>query len=381
MNDLPEWRHVRPLADDSRTGQARRNGAWRPFGIGRVGATTGPASRALTGAGLLAWLAAGAWGCGSVTPDSSNTQGAAAEHSNAAGGAAGGTGTAGASGPTSAGAGGNGETAGNAATAGNSGANEGGLGTGGSGGTTVEAGGVSSGGGDSGLGGTAGGAAAGGAAAGGAAAGGAAPGLSACPRCARIFDGASLNGWVQVPPSSWSVVNGAMHSLGTARGFIYTADTYADFRFIFSSRLVKDPANHFPCVLFWGNSPTKDALSAIQIQPPAGYMWDYRTTGPTSNKSPDMYEKRFGHPAFVDTEWSQCEMLGNLSAGKLRFACCQSTGNAPCTASEVVDFTDPTAGLKAPLALQVHNANMIEEFKDLYLESPVADPSKLLTVP
>jgi hypothetical protein len=32
-----------------------------------------------------------------------------------------------------------------------------------------------------------------------------------------IFDGSTLDGWIQVPPSSWSVVGGAMHSLGTAR--------------------------------------------------------------------------------------------------------------------------------------------------------------------
>jgi hypothetical protein len=205
------------------------------------------------------------------------------------------------------------------------------------------------------------------------------PCAKVCPNCKSLFDGTSLSGWTQVPASSWSVVNGAMHSLGPARGFIYTTNTYGDFRFIFTSRLISDPANHLPCVLFWGNSPTKDALSAIQIQPPNGYMWDYRTTGPTSNQSPDRYETRFSHPAMVDTQWSQCEMLANQAAGTMRFACCQITGTTPCKASEVVDFKDPTAGLKAPLALQVHNANMIEEFKDLCIESPVADPSTLVT--
>ena len=200
-----------------------------------------------------------------------------------------------------------------------------------------------------------------------------------CPNCKPIFNGTSLDGWIQVPPSSWSIVNGAMHSLAPARGFIYTTATYGDFRFIFKSRLVKDPANHLPCVLFWGNAPTKDALTAIQVQPPAGYMWDYRTTGATAGKSPDIYEKRFAHPGLTDMAWNQCEMLANSSTGIMRFACCQVTGTAPCKASEIVDFTDPTAGIKAPLALQVHNAGMIEEFKDLYVESPVAQPGVLLT--
>jgi hypothetical protein len=213
-------------------------------------------------------------------------------------------------------------------------------------------------------------------------AGGSVPGspfLSVCPNCTPLFDGVSLAGWIQVPASSWSVVNGAMHSLGPARGFIYTSRTYGDFRFIFTSRLVADPANHLPCVLFWGNSPTRDALSAIQVQPPNGYMWDYRTTGPTANMSPDRFEMRFAHPAVVDTQWNQCEMLGNQATGTMRFACCQTSGTTPCKAAEVVDFTDASAGLVAPLAFQVHNAGMIEEFKDVYVESPVADPSVLLT--
>jgi hypothetical protein len=183
-----------------------------------------------------------------------------------------------------------------------------------------------------------------------------------------IFNGTTLDGWIQVPAASWSVVNGAMHSLGTARGFIYTRATYQDFRAVFTSRLVADPAAHLPCVLFWGNSPTVDALAAVQIQPPRGYMWDYRRTGPTANMSPDRFETRLGGPALVDTQWSQC------------FACCQLTGTATrCKGAEIVDFKDPTAGLEAPLAFQVHNAGMIEEFKNIFVESPVAVPSMLVT--
>ncbi|HVZ89427.1 MAG TPA: DUF1080 domain-containing protein [Polyangia bacterium] len=210
--------------------------------------------------------------------------------------------------------------------------------------------------------------------------------LSVCPNCKSIFDGVDLNGWVQVPASQWSVVNGAMHSTGSApsaRGFIYTTNAYGDFRFIFTSRLIQDPKDnppHVPCVLFWGESLTADAMEALQIQPPKGYMWDYRPTGPTAGKSPDMYETRIaGAPSLDDMEWSQCEMLANKAAGTMRFACCQITGTTPCKASEIVDFKDPTAGRVSPLALQVHTAGMVEEFKDLYVESPVAEPTNLLT--
>jgi len=194
-----------------------------------------------------------------------------------------------------------------------------------------------------------------------------------------IFNGSNLDGWIQVPAGSWSIVGGAMHSVGTARGFIYTRATYGDFRMVFSSRLVADPAAHLPCVLFWGNSPAVDALAAIQIQPPRGYMWDYRRTGPTANMSPDRYETRLGGPALTDTQWSQCEILTNRAAGTMRFACCQLGVNPRCKGVEIVDFKDPSAGIVAPVAFQVHNAGMIEEFKDVYLESPVADPMMLVT--
>ena len=210
--------------------------------------------------------------------------------------------------------------------------------------------------------------------------------LSICPNCKPIFDGTSLSGWVQVPAAQWSVVDGVMHSTGSAksaRGFIYTTKTYGDFRFIFTSRLVEDPNDnppHVPCVLFWGTSLTADAMRALQVQPPKGYMWDYRTTGATANQSPDRYETRIkGAPSLDDTQWSQCEMLGNHAAGTMRFACCQTSGTMPCKASEIVDFKDPTAGQMSPLALQVHTPGMVEEFKDLYVESPVADPTSLVT--
>ena len=194
-----------------------------------------------------------------------------------------------------------------------------------------------------------------------------------------IFNGSNLDGWIQVPAGSWSVVAGAMHSLAPARGFIYTRATYGDFRMVFTSRLVADPAAHLPCVLFWGNSPTVDALAGIQVQPPRGYMWDYRRTGSTAGQSPDRYETRLGGLALNDMQWSQGEILTNRAAGTMRFACFQLGTNARCKGVEIVDFKDPTAGIVAPVALQVHNAGMIEEFKDVYLESPVADPATLIT--
>lgn len=98
-----------------------------------------------------------------------------------------------------------------------------------------------------------------------------------------------------------------------------------------------------------------------------------------SNKSLDMYERRYADAPAPIAQWAQSEMLGNVAAGTMRFACCQQTGTTPCKATEIVLFKDATAGKIAPLAFQVHNATMIEEFKDIFIESPVADPTTLLT--
>jgi Domain of Unknown Function (DUF1080) len=315
-------------------------------------------------------------GCSGVEPNERPGSGGSAGLTSA--GAAGMTGPIGTAG--SAGSGAGSALSGGAGGAPGSGGGANGGSAGNSAGAPSQAGSANTGGSSAGSG--AGGNSAGGNSAGGNPGGGAsggAPPLTVCPGCRSVFDGSSLAGWVQIPANSWTVKDGAMHSLGTARGVAYTSEVFMDFRFIFQSRLVEDTAKHLPCVLFFGNALTKDALQAIQVQPPNGYMWDYRATGPTANKSPDQFETRFSHPAVSDATWNQCEMLGNQAAGTMRLACCQVTGTGTCKASEIVAFKDPTAGRQAPLALQVHNAGMIEEFKALYVESPVAQPSMLLT--
>jgi hypothetical protein len=48
-------------------------------------------------------------------------------------------------------------------------------------------------------------------------------------------------------------------------------------------------------------------------------------------------------------------------------------------AMEVLDFKDPTAGKKGPIAWQMHNKGLFDEFKDVRIE---VDPkeNKLITV-
>ena len=62
-------------------------------------------------------------------------------------------------------------------------------------------------------------------------------------------------------------------------------------------------------------------------------------------------------------------------------ACCPlPTGAATCKATEVLDFTDPKAGQVGPLAIQVHNGGIPDEYKSLYVESPVVTkPGQFIT--
>ncbi len=63
-------------------------------------------------------------------------------------------------------------------------------------------------------------------------------------------------------------------------------------------------------------------------------------------------------------------------------ACCPLSGGAvTCKAVEVLDFKDPTAGRVGPLAIQVHNGGIQDEYKSLYVESPVVTkPDQFITV-
>jgi hypothetical protein len=226
------------------------------------------------------------------------------------------------------------------------------------------------------------------------------------PNLCSVFDGTSLAGWTEVvngkvANSNWTVVDDGpgspvMHSSGANRNFIYyNVHKYGDFRFIFTVKLISDDADnppHVPCVLFWGSSTTDDAMDALQVQPPKGYTWDYRKN--SINTSGALGAKAISGYAGADTSWAQCEMLANVAAGTMRMACCPSNGNAKCASTpavEIVDFTvddaenNVIAQMPYYLALQAHTGNngattgQIEEYKDLYIESPVVNPAAFVT--
>jgi hypothetical protein len=46
---------------------------------------------------------------------------------------------------------------------------------------------------------------------------------------------------------------------------------------------------------------------------------------------------------------------------------------------EVVRFYDPAAGRTGPIALQMHNAGLLDEYKDISIETDPADEDLLTT--
>ena len=79
--------------------------------------------------------------------------------------------------------------------------------------------------------------------------------------------------------------------------------------------------------------------------------------------------------------WSQCEIVGNQNTGVARMACCPLAPEAStCRAVEVLQFRDPTAARVGPLAIQLHNGGIQDEYRSLYVESPVVtSPDAFIT--
>jgi hypothetical protein len=195
---------------------------------------------------------------------------------------------------------------------------------------------------------------------------------AALKRTTPLFDGKSLEGWIQIPADSWTVKDGAMASKGTGRGVIYTRDDYTKYRLFFTMRHVSGKPDHQACVLIFCTRPVAgkkalDALGGIQFQPPNGGHWDYR---PGQNKSGKGF-KSLPHPKFKPNEWCQVEMLVDAATGTARMAVAQPPG---ARAVEVLRFKVPEAGKEGPIAWQMHNKGLFDEYRDVRIEiNPTTD--------
>lgn len=95
-----------------------------------------------------------------------------------------------------------------------------------------------------------------------------------------------------------------------------------------------------------------------------------------SNTDKEPVFKRLPHPKLDPHAWSRVEILVNARTGTARLAVAQPVGSK---AVEILDFCDPTAGKAGPIALQMHNKGLLDEYKDVTIEvNPKSD--ELITV-
>jgi len=191
------------------------------------------------------------------------------------------------------------------------------------------------------------------------------PPMRSSPELARmrvLFDGSSLEGW-EYHSNAWTLVNSAMRGAGKG-GNILTKGDYGDFRLIVTSRVASpegNPGRDHLGVLFWGERSTNFGTArALQVQPPHGAMWDYRSNKGLKPWHPTPRRR----PRYQD--WHVCEILARLDTGEVR---------AAVDGLEVTRYkhTDPSVLRKGPIGMQIHGSAGIFEYKDIRIE---ADPKE-----
>lgn len=183
---------------------------------------------------------------------------------------------------------------------------------------------------------------------------------------------------VKSASQGWVVRDGAIASTGAGRGVLYTSGEYATFRLVFTMRHIAGNPDHQACVLIFCTRPGADelpldALGGIQFQVPLGGHWDYR---PGQNNAGDAEFIRLVKPAYDPHEWSRVEILADAALGTARMAVAQPVN---ARAIEILQFKNPAAGKPGPVALQMHNAGLFDEYKDLSIEVDPPEPG-LVTV-
>jgi hypothetical protein len=183
---------------------------------------------------------------------------------------------------------------------------------------------------------------------------------------------------VRNPASGWIVKDEAIVSTGAGRGVIYTTKDYTRYRLTLTMRHVSGNPDHQACFLIFCARPQPgeiplDALGGIQFQPPNDGHWDYR---PAVNGIGGAEFTTVNKTRFDPQQWSRVEILVNADKGTARMAVAQPIGSK---AVEVVRFHDPDAGRTGPIALQMHNAGLFDEYKDISIETDPADEDLLTT--
>jgi hypothetical protein len=185
---------------------------------------------------------------------------------------------------------------------------------------------------------------------------------------------------VRNPAAGWIVKDGAMASTGAGRGVIYTAKDYTRYRLTLTMRHVSGNPDHEACFLIFCARPQPgeiplDVLGGIQFQPPNDGHWDYR---PAVNSSGGANFTTIAKPKFDPHQWSRIEILVDAAKGAARMAVAQPVGSK---AVEVLRFHDPAAGRTGPIALQMHNKGLFDEYKDISIETDPIDEEFSIGLP
>jgi hypothetical protein len=186
-----------------------------------------------------------------------------------------------------------------------------------------------------------------------------------CPKCQRIFDGQTWDGW-EHDSDNWTIVDGAMRGFGKGARAAYTKADYGSFRLVVTSRMSPVNKDHLG-ILFWGPRPEHGSIAFtrnLQVQPPHGAMWDYFEN--VALKREEVV------PGSRDYEsWHTTEILANLPKGSLRVA---------VDGREISRYADkdPTRLTKGPIGMQKHGSGG-SEYKDIFVEADPTD-ERLVTV-
>jgi len=167
--------------------------------------------------------------------------------------------------------------------------------------------------------------------------------------------------------TGWVVKDGVIASKGVGRGVMYTANDYGRYRLMLTMRHVSGKPDHPACVLVFCTRPQPgemplDALGGIQFDVPSGGHWDYR---PGMNRDGGLEYTTIEKRSFNVSAWSQIELLVDATKGTARMAVAQPPGSK---AVETLDFKETTAGKVGPIALQMHNAGLFDEYRDISIE-------------
>jgi hypothetical protein len=132
-------------------------------------------------------------------------------------------------------------------------------------------------------------------------------------------------------------------------------------------RHVSGNPDHQACVLIFCTRPGADdvpldALGGIQLQPPNGGHWDYR---PGLNNNGSALFTTLQKTQFDPHSWSRVEITADASDGTAKMSVAQPPEAQPV---DVLAFQDSSAGKAGPIAWQMHNAGLYDEYKDVTIQ-------------